>query len=136
MKLTLEKAELIQLIGKSLGYEIQDDDITVHADPFEVHIQNVDLAGMAASQEPVGDPLDIDDIPPYHQDPNFDEEEEQGEDDPENVMTMSDVLNLNSGLGGPTAPPTVIEDEPERPLGPNESTDPPPFTDEEMFAKR
>ena len=133
MKLTLERAELVQLIGKALGYDLEDDDVVVNAEPFEVRIQNVNLAEMSKPAVPPDpDPLGIDD------DFLTDTDDETGAYPDEevreaaSVMTMSDVLNLNSGLGGPTAPTTVVEDEPERPLGANESIDPPPFTDEEF----
>lgn len=129
MRLTLERAELIQLIGNSLGYTIADDDVTVKADPFEVRIKNVDLSGMAQSKTSVS--KDMDNI-------LEDEEEEMytGEEDAaDSILTMADILNKNQEIGGAGAPTDrAVGDIPRRPLGPLETEEPPIITEEELNA--
>jgi hypothetical protein len=47
MRLILEKAEVLKLLGAALGYDIQDGDAEIVTDPFEVHIKNVRIAELA-----------------------------------------------------------------------------------------
>jgi hypothetical protein len=120
MKLTLEKAELIQLIGNSLGYELNEEDVTVTAEPFEVRIQNVNLGEMAAAKPPP----DID--PGFAVDPMAVDEDPE-EETAAQVLTMADILNQNEIMGGATV---------ERTNGPQEYDEPPPVTQEELTAAR
>jgi hypothetical protein len=142
MKLTLEKAELIQLIGNSLGYTLQEEDVTVVAQPFEVRIQNVNLAEVAAQKTPPAlDPADVGDFldsTGYSDEENQDEAEEEVPEEIDtaaNVMTMGDILTKNASMGGPT-PDRRYDDEGElgRRLGPEESVEPPDYTQEEISA--
>jgi len=52
VRLILEKAEVLKLLGKALGYDIQDGEAEIIADPFEVHIKNVRVAELATSRAP------------------------------------------------------------------------------------
>jgi hypothetical protein len=52
MRLILEKAEVLKLLGTALGYDIQEGDAEIIADPFEVHIKNVRVAELAAPKAP------------------------------------------------------------------------------------
>lgn len=52
MRLILEKAEVLKLLGAALGYDIQDGDAEIVADPFEVHIKNVRVAELASPKAP------------------------------------------------------------------------------------
>ncbi len=116
MKITLEKPELIQLIGKSLGYVISEDDVEITAEPFEVSISNVNL------QSPPTPP------------PAEGIAEEKT---PQNsVLTMGDILNRNSTMGGPKPPAIVVEEDVPltRNLGPLETEEPPPVTQAEIAA--
>ncbi len=135
MRLTFERAELIQLIGNSLGYTLQDVDVDICAEPFEVRIKNVNLTGLAKKKDttPSG-------VTPTEESVNTPLDEQTAE-SPEaqaaaGVLTMAEILNQNSDLGGPAAPTVVVEEDEElgRPLGPQESTTPPPVTDEELNA--
>lgn len=119
MKITLEKPELIQLIGKSLGYVIAEEDVTITAEPFEVNISNVNLQG---SPKPT--------IP----EPVFDEPVAQST--AESVLTMADILTQNASRGGPKVPRVVVEDDVplSRPLGPQEYDEPPEVTQNEITA--
>lgn len=122
MRITLERAELIQLIGKSLGYVIADEDIEIRGTPFEVSIRNVDLSGMtkpkkAAPEEP-------------------EDEEPEEKTAAASILTMSEILNQNAERGGPKPPRIVVEDDVplHRSLGPLESEEPPPVTQDEIAA--
>ena len=113
MRLTLERAELVQLIGNSLGYTIADDDVTVKADPFEVHIKNVDLSGMAQGKTSVS--RDIEDALQEDEEEVYTEEEDAAD----SILTMADILNKNQEIGGAGAPTDkAVGDIPRRPLGP------------------
>ena len=121
MKITLERPELIQLIGKSLGYAISDEDISIQAEPFEVSIRNVDLSGR---------PKLKDNIPEEPEEPAEEQTPAAA------VLTMNEILNQNSVRGGPKPPRNVVEDSVPltRNLGPLESEDPPPVTQAEISA--
>lgn len=44
MRLTLEKQDVLKLLGTALGYDIQDDDVEVKTEPFEIHIKKIRVA--------------------------------------------------------------------------------------------
>ena len=119
MKLTLEKAELIVLIGQVLGYKLQEEDVTIKAEPFELHIRNVQLSGHSNSK------------------PKTEEEVEEFENSvTEGLLTMEEVLNQNAAKGGPPAPKEVYEENTplNRHLGPEEYEEPPDVTQAELNA--
>ncbi len=122
MKITLEKPELIQLIGKSLGYVISEEDVTISAEPFEVSISNVNLQGIPKPQ--VAEPAREEEVVTSEQSVAA------------SVLTMGDILNQNASAGGPKAPAFVVEDDVplHRPLGPYESEEPPEVTQQEISA--
>ena len=135
MRVTLEKPELIALIAKTLGYALQDSDIEVVADPFEVRISNVNIAGLAALKGE-GKPVQESEEPAVE-----DEEEEEEETEattPAKIITMNEILEQNENMGGAPAPAqhVVEEDLPEltRPLGQYETEEPPEVTDGELKA--
>lgn len=49
MRITLEKGDLVNLLGKALNYELTEEDVDVQPEPFEVHIHNIRLNDLAAS---------------------------------------------------------------------------------------
>ena len=114
MKVTLEKADLVNILSRALGYPIDESDVEVQADPFEVHIRQVDVSELAKqteTAETVEDPIET---------PETSTVERR-----EPVLTMTDILAQNEAMGG--AP---------RPLGPQETEDPPPITEEELAVGR
>lgn len=53
MRVTLEKSDLVKLLGKALGYpSLSEEDVDVQAEPFEVHIHNVRLNELSATPPP------------------------------------------------------------------------------------
>lgn len=52
MKLTLEKADLLQLLSMALNYELREDEVEVKAEPFEVHLKTVRLLDLARANKP------------------------------------------------------------------------------------
>ncbi len=123
MKLTLEKDELVQLIGNALGYALTEEDVTVSADPFEVRIRSVDLTKLAAPRVRTA-PSALAKV----------EEAQEEVVESAGVLTMAEILDHNSELGGPVAPSQVDEEDLPplaRPLGVLESEEPPPITDDE-----
>lgn len=118
MKVTLEKADLLRILSSALGYPIDEEDVEVRADPFEVHIRSVNVDELAQQQksEPIT-PADIPDIP--------EEPSEKTQTTANTVMTMADILRRNETMGG--APVS-------RPLGPEESEDPPPISEAELMS--
>jgi len=133
VRLTLERDELILLIGKSLGYDIADEDVTVKADPFEVRIKNVDLAGMSQPPRASEDSLE------YSEEDTEDEEAEKTEEEDiaGSILTMGDILNQNTAMGGAgAATAKVVGDIPRRELGPMETHEPPPYNEEELKASQ
>ncbi len=52
MRIILEKKDLLSLLGKALGYPLEDDDVEVTADPFEVRISSVRLGELAHTDAP------------------------------------------------------------------------------------
>ena len=118
MRLTLERPELIKIIGHILGYDLDADDVIVSAEPFEVKITNVNLNGMLRAKEVSENPAPT---------------QRSAQD---SVLTMGDILNQNSSLGGPKPPANVVEEDVplSRNLGPLESEEPPPITQTEILA--
>ena len=116
MKITLERAELIHLISKSLGYSVEDHDVVIQAEPFEVSISNVRLIPSAGE-----------DTTPAPQ-----VEDNQEEDTVSDTLSMEDILSKNAAFGGPKMqrknPPLG------RPLGPYETEEPPEVTQDEISA--
>lgn len=123
MRFTLEETDLIQLIGQALGYNLQPEDVTVNADPFEVRIRNVDLHALAearpkATKEKSISPDDI---------PDEDETNQEEEEAAVSILTMGEILSQNTELKNkPQRGPS-----PKRPLGPLETEEPPPYTEAE-----
>lgn len=54
MRVILEKAEVLTLLGGALGYDFKEGDVEIITDPFEVHIKNVRVAELAAPKKPQG----------------------------------------------------------------------------------
>lgn len=133
MKLTLERAELIQLIGSTLGYKLADEDVSVNADPLEVRIQNVNLEGMAKIKSTTPDTMSDDVVEDEEEDEPTEEEQTAT-----NILTMADIMKTNTQMGGAGAPTDSLVGSPplRRPLGPLEYEDPPPLTDAELEATR
>jgi len=119
MKVTLERADLIRILSSALGYRIEDADVEVCAEPFEVHIQQVNVNELA-KQQTAPEPSEED--APVIETPSS-----KGDDPESTVLTMTDILKQNEAMGGAAAP---------RPLGPQETDEPPPITEEEMTAAR
>ena len=63
MRVTLERKDLLAILSKALRYEIQDEDVTIDADPFEVHIKQLpvdELVPTKASEPATEVPDDTD----------------------------------------------------------------------------
>lgn len=125
MKITLERPELIHILSRSLGYYIEDDDVTIQPDPFEISISNVSLTANSALTEPVNS------VPLVEE-----KEEEEEEESPNETLTMEDLLSKNAAYGGPKIAQTQVKDSTPltRRLGPLETENPPPITQEEIHA--
>jgi hypothetical protein len=113
MKLTLERKDLLVLLGKQLGFVLNDEDVTVQADPFEVQIKQVPTAEIVESARTESKVR------------KFPESETDTQDQlAKKIMTMAEVLEKNAALGGP------------RPLGPEEFEDPPTISESELYGTR
>ena len=112
MKITLEKQDLLGILSKSLGYSIADEDVTVQADPFEVHIRSVNVNELAAQKEVETGPSPVS---VYTGDQSAPQAVRQ------QVLTMEEVLKQNELLN--------------RPLGPGETDEPPPITEAELYGR-
>ena len=115
MRITLEKEDLLSILSKSLGYTLYDEDVTVQADPFEVHIRSVNVGEMAeqiskATAAPA-DPVTNQPATPSQQDTS------------NSVLTVEDVMDQN-------------EEMLTHPLGPGETEEPPPITDVELYGRK
>lgn len=51
MRIILERKDILSLLGKSLGYVLEDEDIEIQTDPFEVRISSVRLEELAQSTQ-------------------------------------------------------------------------------------
>jgi len=131
MRITLERADLLRILSKSLGYEIDDDDLTVNPDPFEVSIKRVPVDEIARGAAPPDDSEDVqenvaeellDDLP-----------EEESSPEVAAVMTMEQVLNASQMLRQDNSR-TVGTPPLTRPLGPEETEEPPPISEKELRA--
>lgn len=71
MRITLEKADLVSLLGKALGVELDITRVTVHPDPFEVII--ADAGGIVIPSSDIPN-----DSPPKHVLRNLDEDTATG----------------------------------------------------------
>ena len=125
MKITLEKQDLLGILSKALGYPIADDDVTVQADPFEVHIRSVNVGELAAQKEQEAENTGPAPVSTYTgQLPDETPVPVRTPAPPKSqVLTMEDVLNKNNELLN-------------RPLGPGETEEPPPITEEELYGRR
>lgn len=132
MRITFEKTDIVQMLRQVLGYDITDDDVVITADPFEVQVSHVDVDRLA--QKPPETPelsaellRSLQQIPQI-QTPEKDEDPEPVE---EEILTMEDILARNSSLStkNPLGNTT-------RPLGPDESEDPPPISEDELYGRR
>lgn len=117
MKLVLEEEDLIVLLGKALGYEIEPEDVNVSADPFMVTLNNVKQQPAPTSVTPPPPPrreeYDIDGAPlPETEDVPLSMSE---------LMTHSDLIQK-----------TEQKKQRKRTLGPGESEEPPPLTEREL----
>lgn len=126
MKITLEKTDLVNILAKVFGYALSDEDVTVQADPLEVHVRNVNVDKLARTEEePSGDFPINDDTEPEEVEEEYPMPEEKS------TLTLEELLNANALLANKkTTQPSSTE----RPLGPDESPDPPPITSIELDA--
>ena len=131
MRMTLERSELVAIIGKNFGYELNEEDVVVQAEPFEVHIKNIDLSKLAAKRATQPDEVspDVEEVPPEAGETELDDEriEEEGDESVDSLLTLNDILQQNENMGGPPL---------SRPLGPLESEEPPEITDAELAATK
>jgi hypothetical protein len=123
MKITLERPELIHILSQSLGYGINDEDVSIQSDPFEVSIRNVQLTGGTSTPKKPEEAIEPESEP-----------EQPAESD--GTLSIEDLLRRNEAYGGPKIDQkTVKETAPiTRHLGPYETEDPPPITQEEIHA--
>jgi hypothetical protein len=126
MKVTLEKADLLSILSTALGYPIADEDLEVQAEPFEVRIRRVNVEELAQQQQKTQN-VDPDDLP--EADPP---EADRVVKNP--VMTMAQILSKNERLSGTSAPASLGGPVASRPLGPEESEEPPPISEAELMA--
>jgi len=89
MRITLEKADLVSLLGKALGVELDITRVTVHPDPFEVII--ADAGGIVI---PPGDLPN--DTPPKHVIRNLDEDAATG--GKATPLGFDDISSLSAAL--------------------------------------
>lgn len=117
MKLTLELADLLVLLSKQLGFTLKEEDVSVQADPFEVHISHVPTKEIV---EPITKPVTT----------PASKTEDSEKALVNNILTIEQILNKSDELSvqGGTHQPRV--------LGPYESEEAPPITREELYARR
>jgi hypothetical protein len=122
MRLILEKAEVLKLLGSALGYDIQEGDAEIIADPFEVHIKNVRVAELASPKAPPAK-VQATAVPRAAPRPN-----ETPADDPREI---DDVLAASAELAAAGLPSADIDPDVRgindfaRPLRPGETEEPP-----------
>jgi len=128
MRVTLERKDLLAILSKALRYDIQDEDVTINADPFEVHIKQLPIDELK--------PASIAPVVEEESQTAFMEVDSADEQSPEEaaLLTMEQVLAQNNELSQDSSR-TVGETPPlNRPLGPEESEEPPPITEDELRA--
>lgn len=122
MKLTLEKADLLQLLSIALNYELREEEVEVKADPFEVHLKTVRLLDLARPRKPAQEEVQV--RGPAKHPTLIDPEEGSPED-------LDDLLSKSASLAGAGLPSADIDPDVRgindfaRPLRPGESEDPP-----------
>jgi hypothetical protein len=124
MRLTLEKADLLQLLSMALNYELHDEEVEVKAEPFEVHLKTVRLLDLARASKPV--PVAVQDktrIPVAR--PGLPAPESASPEDLEDLLSQSASL---AGAGLPSAeidPDVKGMNDFARALRPGETEEPP-----------
>jgi hypothetical protein len=122
MRLVLEKKEIIKIIGKALGYNLDESDVKITTEPFELEIKNVrtsDIEEKAPKPAPMKVQGDIP-IPPSSASTAIDDHE-----------NLDDLLSKSSDLASAGLPSEKIDPDSRglndfsRPLAANETEDPP-----------
>jgi hypothetical protein len=122
MRLVLEKEELIKLIGQALGYNLDESDVKITTDPFELEIKNVRTSDIA-EKPPKPAPMKVQEsapVPPSSGNPGIDGHE-----------NLDDLLSTSENLANAGLPSEKIDPDSRglndfsRPLLANESEDPP-----------
>lgn len=125
MRVTFEKDDIVKMLRQVLGYDIEDDDVVIQTDPFEVQVSKVDVEKLA--QPPTEDPMLKGSQELLAALLSKQGEEEKPKDpvgEEEGVITMNDILSQNSQLSTKsTRTPNVKPLG--RPLGLGETEEPP-----------
>lgn len=134
MKVTLEKEELIRILSSEFGYDINENDVTVSAEPFEVQIKNLPVDTLAKKAKKEAELAEVLKAVTAAGETTEVETPVVPEEEVSEVLTMEDLLAQNETLmsGGKPQNKPVSSDFLERPLGPNEFEDPPPVTEAEL----
>lgn len=121
MRLVLEKKEIIKIIGKALGYNLDESDVKITTDPFELEIRNVRTSDIGDTT-PKAAPMRVqEDIPkpPSSASPDIDDQ------------NLDDLLSKSSDIAAAGLPSEKIDPDSRglndfsRPLAANETEDPP-----------
>ena len=123
MQVVFEKKDIVRVFNAVLGYDIEEDDLEIQSDPFQVKISNVQIDKLAAPREEPGAEDDETSYEDMLNEPHVEDPEPR---DPDATMTVEELLRHNDALAeaGP------------RHLGALETEEPPPITDAELNALR
>ena len=128
MKVILEKADLLKILSKEFGYDLEDGDVTVTAEPFEVQVSQLPVQHLAA-RVPTTEVLQT-------EEEIFEElpDAPEREDYTTTTMTMEQLLAHSDELASGRKPSGFrSDDQPiDRPLGPDEFVEPPPVSPAEI----
>jgi hypothetical protein len=128
MRVILEKTDLLKILSKEFGYDLEDGDVTVTAEPFEVQVSQLPVQHFAQKQASapltnvVEDPLEV---PQYY-------EQESAEPVP---VSIDELLARSEALAAGDKPSSGFANNEERlnrPLGPDEYVEQPPVSSEEI----
>lgn len=117
MEIKLEQDEVLNLLGKALGYDLSEHDVIIKGKPFSITIKNV---------KNVATPGVVPATLPKNPGPTVTQVATATAEVP--VFTLEELLMANNELiqKKPDCPPA------KRPLGPGESDEGPPFDPREI----
>lgn len=125
MQIILEQKDLLSLLGKALGYTLEEGDVEVVADPFEVRIRSVRLNDLAQTIEPPASSVPAT-PPPSAPLPHIGVVDEYEE---EHSSSMEGLIQQNDRMKNTEGDAPIVRDN----LGPTESYGAPPFDTEEKL---
>lgn len=141
MKVILEKPDLLKILSKEFGYDLNDNDVEVTTSPFEVQVSHLPVDQLA-SKPGVRAPENT--AVPYTEEEEEEDEDEEKEsytdtpvDKSTETFSMEELLAQNeeiSNRGTKNPTPGFARDNEAvyRPVGQTEYRDPPPISPSEL----